>query len=44
MTKVRVTFSLDAETVKKLEALAKKKNRSKSNLVEVLINKEAKSE
>lgn len=38
MTKIRATFSLSSEAVKRLEELAKIANRSKSNKLEVLIN------
>lgn len=38
MTKIRKTFSLDSEVVKRLEELARRTNRSQSNKIEVLID------
>lgn len=38
MTKIRATFTLSSEAVEKLEELAARVNRSKSNKLEVLIN------
>lgn len=38
MTKIRATFTLSSEAVERLEKLANRDNRSKSNKLEVLIN------